>query len=49
MLILMGSSKINPDLQITPTSPQWQVDFEVDDYRRKETKRQSYLTLPFLI
>jgi hypothetical protein len=28
-------------LRIAPTSPQLEVDFGVDDYRKKLTKRQS--------
>jgi hypothetical protein len=34
-------------LAIAPTYLQQQVDLEVDEYGRKQTKRQSRMTLPF--
>jgi hypothetical protein len=28
-------------LQLPPAYPKWQGEFEVDDYRRKQTKKQT--------
>ena len=38
MLILMGSDKINPDLQVTATNIHINILLEANDYQLKEWK-----------
>jgi len=47
MLILMGGDKINPDLEITPTSPQPVPLPGVEDYWLKSASELDHIWRPY--